>query len=233
MPLELVVKVEYFPASGAVPLPRVPSGKAPALWRPILDVGPLCSGADLPWFLLLQLFQWLAAAETARGLAKSAPRTCCGFIRQPEAEERDLNTRMQPAFSKVRAVASSRPPPSCSGALQRRGSPPRRVSWCSDLLTARQAGRRTRGAGRRRRARQRQSCRSSGGCRKLDTNFNNSFCAALQVLSASYLTGAALGLPSALFSSVFPETRAVRLRNAAGQDWEGKVSVRLNREGER
>ena len=90
MPLELVVKVEYFPASGAVPLPRVPSGKAPALWRPILDVGPLCSGADLPWFLLLQLFQWLAAAETARGLAKSAPRTCCGFIRQ-----RRLRTRSE------------------------------------------------------------------------------------------------------------------------------------------
>lgn len=52
---------------------------------------------------------------------------------------------------------------------------------------------------------------------------------AAQVLTESYLTGAALGLPVKLFSAVFPDTRSVRLRNAAGQEWSGKVSVRDDR----
>ena len=53
--------------------------------------------------------------------------------------------------------------------------------------------------------------------------------ATAQVLTESYLTGAALGLPVKLFSSVFLDTRSVRLRNAAGHEWSGKVSVRDDR----
>jgi hypothetical protein len=46
----------------------------------------------------------------------------------------------------------------------------------------------------------------------------------MQVLTGSYLKGAALGLPSALFLPHFPSTAPVTLRNAANEEWGGKVT---------
>ena len=46
----------------------------------------------------------------------------------------------------------------------------------------------------------------------------------LQVLSGSYLNGAALGLPSTLFLAHFPSTTPVTLRNAADEEWGGKLT---------
>lgn len=49
-----------------------------------------------------------------------------------------------------------------------------------------------------------------------------------QELSRSYLSGAALMLPPATFGNCFPQTTQCVLRNADGEEWEGKVMRRLH-----